>query len=446
MTDTATTYLQDIISAQLGGRAVGIMSVCSANRFVIEAAMHQAAADETILLVESTANQVNQFGGYTGMTPKKFATLVMDIARGMGFPEKRILLGGDHTGPGPWQSEPAGKAMDHAMDLVQACIDAGYGKIHLDASTACLDDVLPNGCRLPVEVTARRSALLCRAAETAAANATTPPLYVIGTDVPHPGGMRGDENHAWISRASDVTCTINKTRKCFDGEGLEAAWDRTVAVVVQAGVDFGPETVMAYDPKRAEKLAALIKSGGKFVFEAHATDYQSPSALHRLVADRFAILKVGPALTFAFREALTALEHIETELFSGHRGIQLSNLRQTVEHAMDGDPSPWSPYHPGKDVTSSTLRYHSYSDRVRYFWSLPELREAIKRLLKNLSTHSIPLPLISQYLPRQYEAIREGRFQPRPDALIRSRIMDVTARYAEACGKLGMGGQEEQRL
>ena len=31
--------------------------------------LRQAIEDESILLVESTSNQVNQFGGYTGMTP-----------------------------------------------------------------------------------------------------------------------------------------------------------------------------------------------------------------------------------------------------------------------------------------------------------------------------------------------------------------------------------------
>jgi D-tagatose-1,6-bisphosphate aldolase subunit GatZ/KbaZ len=432
MNEPAITYLQDVISARRSGRAVGIMSVCSANRFAIEAAMHQAAADDVALLVESTANQVNQFGGYTGMTPKKFAAFVMDISRGMNFPKERILLGGDHIGPGPWQTEPAGKAMDNARLLATACIEAGYGKIHLDASMACMDDEPPNGTHLPVEVAARRTALLCRAAEDATARVASGPFYVIGTDVPTPGGMRGEETTAWVSRASDVACTIDETKRHFDRGDLGAAWERTVAVVVQPGADFGPETVLAYDRRRAEKLVALITSGGKFVFEAHATDYQTLGALREMVEDRFAILKVGPCLTFAFREALTALAHIERELFSGRRGVRLSNLRQTVERAMDENPAPWKPYHHG-DAGSRTLRYFSFSDRVRYFWPLPELQASIKRLMKNLATCDIPLPLISQYLPRQYEAIREGRLQAGPEALIRSSIMEVTARYSAAC-------------
>jgi len=436
MNNSAITYFQNVISAQKNGQAVGIMSVCSANRFVIEAAMHQAAADETVLLVESTANQVNQFGGYTGMTPEKFAAFVMNIAHGMDFPKERILLGGDHAGPAPWRSEPTEKAMGHALDLVTACIDAGYVKMHLDASMACMDDAPPGRYYLPVEVAARRSVLLCRAAETAAARIGTEPIYVIGTDVPAPGGMLDVKNHAWTSRASDVASTIDETRKNFQRRKLGAAWDRTVAVVVQPGVDFGPETVIEYNPKRAEKLVNMIKSGGRFVFEAHTTDYQSSSALRRMVADRFAVLKVGPALTFAFREALTALEHIEMELFSGNRDIHMSNLRQTVEQAMDENPVSWKAYHPEDDAVPSTLRYHSYSDRTRYFWPLPEVQASIQRLMKNLNSRPIPLTLISQCMPRQYEAIRDNRLDPLPEALIRSKIMGVTARYAAACGSL----------
>jgi D-tagatose-1,6-bisphosphate aldolase subunit GatZ/KbaZ len=433
MNDTAGTYLMDIVSAQKRGRAVGLMSVCSANRFVIEAAMQQAAVDNTILLVESTANQVNQFGGYTGMTPKAFAAFVLNIARGMNFPGERILLGGDHLGPGPWQGEPAGRAMENANGLVRACIEAGYRKIHLDASMACLDDELSNGHHLPVDVAAQRSALLCRSAEDAADGADFNPVYVIGTDVPVPGGMRGKEKTAWVSRVSDVKSTIEETRKGFLLCGLGAAWERTLAIVVQPGVEFGPDHVSAYDRERSEKLISLIKSDGRFVFEAHATDYQSTEALRQLVEDRFAILKVGPSLTFAFREALTALWHIEVALFSGRRNISLSNLRKTIAHAMDEKPAYWKDFHREGEAGFDALRYYSYSDRVRYFWPLPEIQASIQRLIKNLDDCEIPLPLLSQYLPRQYEAIQKGRLAARPEAIIRNRIMDITSEYTAAC-------------
>ena len=52
--------------------AKGMYSVCSANAAVLEACFRQAREDESILLIESTSNQVDQEGGYTGMKPGDF--------------------------------------------------------------------------------------------------------------------------------------------------------------------------------------------------------------------------------------------------------------------------------------------------------------------------------------------------------------------------------------
>jgi D-tagatose-1,6-bisphosphate aldolase subunit GatZ/KbaZ len=440
MSKSATSYLLEILSAQKQGKAAGVMSVCSANRFVIEAAMHQSRADGTALLVESTANQVNPSGGYSGMTPEDFSAFIRSIARDLEFPEERILLGGDHIGPGPWQDLPAETAMGHALDLVKACIEAGYGKIHLDTSMACADDPETDGPELATDISAQRAALLCRTAETVSrmSPGRLCPLYVIGTDVPPPGGLRGDSARPWVSRTSEVNRTISETQKSFTRYHLEDAWDRTVAVVVQPGADFGPEKVVAYDRNRSERLVARIKSDDKFIFEAHATDYQSPASLKEMVADGFAILKVGPALTYAFREAITALSIIETELFSGKRGMLLSNLRKVVEKEMDRDSTHWVRYHPEESGNCRTLRYYSFSDRVRYYWARPKIEEAIQTLLANLRSRSIPLPLLSQYLPDQYEAVCRGELDPLPEDLIRSKIMEVTARYSAACRDHGV--------
>ncbi len=106
--------------------------------------------------------------------------------------------------------------------------------------------------------------------------------------------------------------------------GLGDAWERVVAVVAQPGVEFGDDTVVAYDAVAAAGLAATVRDAWPLVFEAHSTDYQRPDALVDLVRDGFAILKVGPWLTFAMREALFALEAIERELLGRrYRGCAL---------------------------------------------------------------------------------------------------------------------------
>jgi tagatose-1,6-bisphosphate aldolase non-catalytic subunit AgaZ/GatZ len=64
--------LKKIAEANRADGTQGIYSVCSAHRQVIEAAVSQAKSDQSLLLIEATCNQVNQEGGYTGMTPNDF--------------------------------------------------------------------------------------------------------------------------------------------------------------------------------------------------------------------------------------------------------------------------------------------------------------------------------------------------------------------------------------
>jgi len=96
------------------GQAVGIYSVCSAQPLVLKAAMLRAKADKSLLLIEATANQVNQFGGYTGQTPADFIQTVRQQAAELGLAEPQLMFGGDHLGPVVWRKEPAEQAMQKA--------------------------------------------------------------------------------------------------------------------------------------------------------------------------------------------------------------------------------------------------------------------------------------------------------------------------------------------
>jgi len=129
-----------LLKENRAGKRRGIYSVCSANRLVLEAAFAQAADDRSPLLIEATCNQVNQEGGYTGMTPVQFRDYVHSIAQEMHFPTEKLLLGGDHLGPNPWRVQSAATAMDKACAMVSAYAAAGFSKIHLDASMSCGDD------------------------------------------------------------------------------------------------------------------------------------------------------------------------------------------------------------------------------------------------------------------------------------------------------------------
>ena len=430
--EDSTTRLRDVLRSNRQSGKGGIYAVCSAHPAVIEAAVQQSLEDGSVLLVESTSSQVNQFGGYTGLRPSEFAGFVHAAAGGAGLPAERVLLGGDHVGPFPWRHEASVSALRKARELVHDCVVAGYQKIHLDASMPCGDDERGSFTERTV---AARAAILCQAAEEAYRElpSGTPQLvYVIGTEVPAPGGESVDATSPVVTKAEDAHRTLETFRLAFGERGLSSAWERVIALVVQPGVDFGSTAIFDYDRAKAQSSAALSKYPG-IVFEAHSTDYQSPQALARMVEDHFAILKVGPWLTFAFREAVLALSAIERELFTTRSGRQISQVRGALEAAMLRDPVHWrSYYRGGEDDVRRDLTY-GYSDRCRYYWNQPAVQEEIARLFDNLGERPIPLALVSQYLPVEYEAIRSGELKAVPERMVQYHIRRVLRAYADAC-------------
>jgi len=434
---SATGSLRSTVAANRRGERAGITSICSADPSVLEAAVARALEDGSLVCIEATCNQVNQFGGYTGKTPADFRASVVSIAASAGLPESRVALGGDHLGPWVWQDEPAASAMAKARDLVRDYVLAGFTKIHLDASMRCADDPGDPAAFLDEEIATARTAELCRVAEDAHATlpqGSPPPAYVIGTEVPTPGGERADREAPSVTRAEDVERTIALARGAFEREGLQAVWERVIAVVTQPGVEFGDDVVFDYEPERARELSAFIERAEGLVYEAHSTDYQTAATLTRMVEDHFAILKVGPWLTFAMREALFALECIEGELLADRDDVEPSRLREVLETTMVRHPEHWSSYYRGDEARLRLARAFSYSDRCRYYWPRPELREARARLVENLSERPIPLTLLAQFLPTGYEAVRAGAVAARPEELVRFKIAEVLDRYAAACG------------
>jgi D-tagatose-1,6-bisphosphate aldolase subunit GatZ/KbaZ len=389
--------------------------------------MQQAHEDDTHLLLEATSNQVNQAGGYTGMTPAIFRDYVYRIAQNLNFDTGRLILGGDHLGPNPWQHMNAVTAMQHAAEMVRMYIEAGFTKIHLDASMRCADDAL----NVPDEVMAQRAAMLCSAAESARNRLELPPVvYVIGTEVPTPGGATHalDTLEVTSSGAAERTHAVH--REAFHDAGLDATWERVLAVVVQPGVEFDHDRVVDYDAAKARHLQSFLQEHPELVLEAHSSDYQRPLAYEELIRDGFAILKVGPALTFALREALYSLAAIERDLVPP---AEQSDLAQTMEDTMLANPANWQKYYRGNEERQKLLRVYSYSDRIRYYWRFPEVESSVERLIRNLSRMGIPETLLSQHCPRQYNKVRADLLQSDPKTLAIEGIQTVLKTYSRAC-------------
>ncbi len=426
--------LKEIIAAQKLGIPRGIFSVCSAHPTVLETAVQFAKARDSLLLVESTCNQVNQYGGYAGLTPQAFAAEMQHMAAQAGLNPRQLILGGDHLGPSVWQKEHSTDAMAKANLLVHDCVLAGYTKIHLDTSMKLGDDD-PHS-PLALEVSGERTAALCKVAEKAFTQlpAGSPPLvYVIGSEVPLPGGAQVDNAEIQVTHAEDALATIECMQHAFRQQGLESAWERVIALVVQPGVEFGEISLHRYNRALTVDLTRLIATQPGLVYEAHSTDYQTRIALRQMVEDHFAILKVGPALTFAYREAVFALAAMEQE-WLGTRELELSGLPDILEGVMLENPNYWQKYYHGDEAARRFARKYSFSDRVRYYWPEPLVRQTLDRLLANLSHHPVPLPLLSQYLPGPYEKVRSGELENMPAAWIREQITAVLKDYAYACG------------
>ena len=417
----------DLIARHKAGAACGVCSVCSAHPLVIEATFaHALRHGAPFALIEATSNQVNQYGGYTGMTPEAFRDFVWSIADRVGLPRSRVLLGGDHLGPNAWTRLDSETAMDRAGQMVADYVAAGFRKIHLDCSMSCADDPV----QLSEAVIAGRAARLCAASEAAWARAGgEPPVYVIGTEVPVPGGAAEELDTLAVTAPEAALATIDAHRRHFAEAGLDGAWDRVVGLVVQPGVEFDHRKVVDYEPGAAAALSRSIETQPHLLFEAHSTDYQQRQALICLVRDHFAILKVGPGLTFALREALWALDSIERDWL----GERASGFRARMTGLMRANPEHWERYyHSSGPALDFDLQY-SLSDRIRYYWPSAEAQAATARMLANLEAHPAPLPLVSQYLPSAYAAIRRGEADAaRPESMVLAHISTVLDDYHAA--------------
>ncbi len=412
---------------------MGIYSCCSANAYVIEAAIKAAKRDNSCVLIEATANQVDQNGGYTGMTPEDFKQFVHGIAKKVGFTTDRIFLGGDHLGPLTFASNNEKEAMELSKELVRCYVAAGFTKIHIDTSMKVADDD-PN-TRLSDETISRRGAELARVCEDTYQELlkTDPnairPVYIVGSEVPIPGGAQGEDQGMQVTKVEDFKATVQAFETAFKNAGLEETWKDVIGVVVQPGVEEKDAGCTEYDRAKAAELMASIKDFPNLVFEGHSTDYQTKFKLRELVEDGVGILKVGPGLTYAMREALFALAYMEEMIYHGK---ETSHFIDVLEKAMLEEPKNWKKHYHGDDNECWFKRKFSFSDRSRYYMPNPEVAAAKDKMIDNLRKSGVSLAVLSQFMPIQYTKVRQGTLENDPEALILDRITNTIDEYLYA--------------
>jgi D-tagatose-1,6-bisphosphate aldolase subunit GatZ/KbaZ len=247
-----------------------------------------------------------------------------------------------------------------------------------------------------------------------------------------PGGATEALDALAVTGEGAAAATIEAHRAAFERHAQSAAWERVVGLVVQPGVEFDHDHVVDYDPPKARSLSKRIESEPNMVFEAHSTDYQTTPNLEALVRDHFAILKVGPGLTYALREALWALDDIDRDSASGGRG---EGLRETVLAVMREKPAHWRRHYASTGERLTLDLQYSLSDRIRYYWPEPRVSAAVDALLARLAASKPPLTVVRQYLPEQYAAIRAGELDNEPRQLVLHKIDAVLRQYASACNQ-----------
>lgn len=382
-----TQMIHELIRTNRAGGQAVLPSVCSTQPEVLTAALLLARDLRRPLLIESTSNQVNQFGGYTGMQPEAFKVSLRRLADKLSVDPELLLLGGDHLGPQAWSHESAAVAMGHAKELVRAYVRAGYTKIHLDCSLPCAGDPQPG---LEPGICALRAAELAAQCEQVA---TEPVVYVIGTEVPRPGGAFADEDRPRPTHWKDAADVIELHREAFERTAPQA-WPRVVALVVQPGVDFSPAHVAAFDAGGCAGLERALAPYPQMCFEAHSTDYQRAPVYAALGALHFAILKVGPALTDAYRHAVYALDDLSEAL--GVQGTR-SRVSEVMESLMLANPSHWRKHYQGTSAELRRLRHHSYADRIRYYWPQAAARDVVGGLLRQIDAAAPPRHVLRDY-------------------------------------------------
>lgn len=431
--------MKDIVKRYKSGENVGIFSVCCSNQYVIEAAMQKLLNKNIPLLVEATANQVDQFGGYTGMKPKEYVKYIYSIADKVGFPKERIILGGDHLGPLTWRTINPREAMENAKNLIREYVLAGFSKIHIDTSMPLNGDF--ENEIFDDSLIANRASVLCKVAEEAYLelkekdDEAMHPVYIIGSEVPIPGGAQVEEEEEAGPKVTSVEGfknTVETFKKAFESFGVGDAWQYVIGVVVQPGVEFSSDYVWEYNREEAKDLIDELKNYPQLIFEAHSTDYQTPRALKEMVEDGFIILKVGPALTFGFREGIFALNHIENELLKYNENVELSNFIEVLDFSMIKNPKDWVNHYSGTGEKIKLERKYSLSDRARYYMPKDEVNFALEKLMNNLEGIEIPMTIISQFMHEQYKKVREGVLKPIAKELLKDRIGEYLDDYVYA--------------
>ncbi len=346
-------------------------SFCTSNIEVLKIIILYCKRKKLPCLVESTSNQVNQYGGYSGKTPQEFYNDIKKILKQNNFSFKNFYMGGDHLGPLPWKKKNKKTAMNNSVQLINKCLDSNYSKIHVDTSIKCINDKIINHSIIfdRTKYILQNSKLKKKLSKI---------FLIIGTEVPLSGS--NEKGKIKLTQKNQINLEVKKFRDL-----LRTLYKKKLkfGLVVEPGMRFMHNSIQRpnftnFKPKRK------ISKKNNFVYEAHSTDYQPLNVLIKLVKNNFKFLKVGPELTYNYSRSLFAMEKIEKKYLKNN----FSKIKDNIMTTMLKDKKYWKEYYSGNNQKIKKLILNSKLDRMRYYLNKHKIRISIIKLKKNINSLS----------------------------------------------------------
>jgi tagatose-1,6-bisphosphate aldolase non-catalytic subunit AgaZ/GatZ len=362
-----------LIALREQGVQITLLAVCPNSDAVLEAAVKAAAASSAPMLFAATLNQVDRDGGYTGWTPQAF------VARLNGLAAKYACTAPlypclDHGGP--WlkdlhtrQRLSLQETMDELKATLSACLEAGYGLLHIDPT---VDRTLPAGQPPPVEVVVERTVELMVYAERERERLGLPPVsYEVGTEEVHGGLVDLDTFDRFLAGLQAGLSVL----------GLDEAWP--AFIVGKVGTDLHTTT---FDLDAARVLTNRVVPFGSLI-KGHYTDWVANPADYP--ESGMGGANVGPEFTATELAALQELCAREERLVQARGHLVPSGFEGALTTAVV-ESGRWRKWLVADEVSKEfdqlapARQEWLVASGARYVWTETGVLAARQRLYANL--------------------------------------------------------------
>ncbi len=399
--------------------AKALPSFCTSNIFVLKSLLHFCKYKNLPALIETTSNQVNQYGGYSGNKPKDFIKKINNLIKKIKFNKKNIFYGGDHLGPLPWMKSKSVTALAKSIKLIDLYLKNNYIKIHIDTSIKCNDDKFLT----TKEVFLRTKYILRKLKKK---NNLKKIFLVFGTEVPLSGG--NDSKKIIPTALKQIKEEYLNFSALLKSENLPTD---NFGLVIEPGMKFMDRSITKPYLNNFKQKKSFSKKN-KFIFEAHSSDYQNFSTLKKLVKNNFKILKVGPELTFNLFKSFLFMEQIEKKNCHSK-----SNFKKIILDTMFKNKDHWKNYfnHLSKKKLSNNIT-NSFFDRTRYYLDEKKVSNCITNLQLNINKinqEKIIKLLEKKKIIYNFKKIENYRYT-NFDLIVFYFLNKIFVKYYKACG------------